>query len=373
MSDDAKKTMLGISPFRPSADDGDDTGEAKTTPAPVEDAGEAAPAASPRDQDSASRAASSVEEHIRAKRKELALKTQRLNLDELDWDVDLGATAGPAGGAGSGEAAAPAPQVAEPAPPTSDEAPEPREAAGGTLMFGADAMARIRDAASRIEDPLPPPPVGADELPEPAAARAQDDADDAPKPTTAQGTRGMVAVEDEGAASDGPAEATGDSQGAEAAGDAEEAAHPAAGGTMVFAAQAVRDAADAAASEAGAGTPEESPDDDASPSPRHGAAGASLAGARTEMPSRLNAPPADEPGDDAHAGATEPAAPAPGPVEVARTADAPAMAPPPERDEPPITQRNRSPRRESRAGLVLGIALIVIALVAVGLYFALFR
>ncbi len=343
MSDDANKTMLGISPFR---DPSDESGASDVTPP----ADAETPAAAPRAQDSASRAASSVEEHIRSRRKELALKTQRLNLDELDWDVDPRNLSTPAAESEPERPAETAASTGETAPDKAAE-PEPEPpVGGGTLIFGADAMARIRGAARRLDtDALPPPPVsGEHEIAaseeEPAAARA--------KTTTQPGARAIVADDLE----------EGDAPTAEEA--AEEAA-PVAGGTMIFAAQSVQDMVQKAGElEASA-----SGEDAGSSSPRHGASGEELSGARTEMPAGLRKPASDEAGPEPRV-ETADAPVVPGPSNIGPTADRPAEASAvdtPTVASQPITRR-RQPNRGSNAGLVLTAAVFVLALVAVGLF-----
>jgi hypothetical protein len=321
VSDDSKKTMIGISPFRldppePEADEEASAQEEAPERAPEAPA-EPAAASRPREE-SASRAAASVDEYIAAKRKDLALKTQRLNLEEIDWDVDLSklpeGPAAPGPAAAAWEADTDESSASPAAEPAADDADAPADAshddavAGtGTMLFGADAVQRIREASQRLEqeDPLPPPPVSADAIePRPPTGR----------PEVAQ-TQGLTVTEP--AAAEPEASSAITDHGMPAAPEPETPPETAASGTMMLAAQR----------------------------------GDALEDARTEIPAAVR--------------------PAPAPAQV-QAAESPADAPlndAPLNDAPKTLPTARpSPREASTTPVVIATGLFILILVAIGVW-----
>lgn len=259
MSDRFDKTMIGVLPQRSEDLDASEGAEGAATEAdaaPQSDAGDEAahvaerePEATPRSEESSAKAAVSVAEHIKQRRKEAGLKTQRLNLDELDWDFG--------GDDEEQEAEPPAESVDEARakrsarttspvarPPMADDTPseEPEERAddevtpgaaggGGTMLLGGSALDRIRAAADQLD---------ADRAASTGSEREDESAASPSAPPVAE----------DSAPSDG-----------------------AATGTMMLGADGVADAVAAAAHA----------DDEAKRSVS-AQAGAGLAGARTEMP-----------------------------------------------------------------------------------------
>jgi hypothetical protein len=186
------KTMMGLSPF--SIDDEPRPAD-EDAPRPADE--DAPPVVSVRVEEPPPKpskpaldpALDPVAAHIAAKRRELALRTQRLNLDELDWDIPDDkmprATPGPAGStpawdeseldqeiAAVEQAAASAAtdkagsssQVADDSVADVEAALEAGREGAGTLLFSADTMNKMRAAAAA--QTLAPSPLKAAQLEE---------------------------------------------------------------------------------------------------------------------------------------------------------------------------------------------------------------
>jgi hypothetical protein len=355
VSDDSKKTMIGISPFRMEPSEPESGEQSVTDSGPEREANTPAPrepepepaVLGMRQEESASRAAASVDEYIAAKRKDLALKTQRLNLDEIDWDVDLSklpdGPAGPGPAAAAWEAGSQADAPAESAEPVASGALESPEAfdpdgdgvsaSTGTMLFGADAVQRIREASQRLEqeDALPPPPVAADAIeprpptgrPEVAQTQGLTVTEPAPgEPPSAITDHGMPAAIEPAAVEPAEADAPTDTMALAPTSAAETDSSPghevAPGGTMVLAAQT----------------------------------GAAPEHERTEIPSAVR--------PTASAKRAAPSKPAP---------TAPAQDDAPLNDEPrTVPSAPVSPRTASTTPVVIATGLFIVILVAIGIW-----
>lgn len=306
VSDSFEKTMIGVLPQRADDEEGEETLLA-------------VPAVVPREADEEhggeTRAADSIAAHLQKRRREAGLKTQRLNIDALDWDLDEdpGEEPGEALAEGasndevlSGERSTvpfAAPRMAESNTPSTPAASEPQapESGRGTMLLGGGMLEQIRAAANAE-----------------ASARAESAAEPA-EPSAPSG-----------------AEVSAPSPTFHSSGSQQAAAR----GTMLLGAAHIQEAI--AAAETG---PSSGPGADLNAPGVRASAGSDLTGARTEMPpSPRKAAPA--------------AAPAPSGVpqtqilnafEASAPAPAASRAPQPDTTSAPAPQRATpsSPRRDA--------------------------
>ena len=336
MSDSFEKTMIGVLPQRADEDEGEETLLA-------------VPAVVPREADEEpsgeTRAADSIAAHLQKRRREAGLKTQRLNIDALDWDLDADLGEGLSGApaeedssddALSGERATvpfAAPGMAESDTPSTPAASEPQalESGRGTMLLGGGMLDQIRaaakaDAAARAESGAEL--SGPSEAPEPSAP--SDAEVSAPPPTFhSSGSR-----------------------------------QAAASGTMLLGAAHIQEAI--AAAETG---PSKGPGTDLNAPGVRASAGSDLTGARTEMPpSPRKAAPAAAPAPSGVPqtqilNAFEASAPTPAASRAPRPNTTPAAAP---QRATPSSPRRDAPGRAMPApgGVPAWVFAAVIAVVA---------